>query len=129
VHLTQYNAQKVTLQGSIKLEMHYCFCKSNWYESQHANKSKQREKTEGLEGRGRKELDRMGTLGNMTPESRKLTEDADLPGPRCATMAPETALIQLCISSGLSAYRKKLISVNMSSKLPSTTINPMYLFL
>lgn len=33
----------------------------------------------------------------------KPTEDADLPGPRCATMAPETALIQLCISSGLSA--------------------------
>lgn len=30
-------------------------------------------------------------------------EDADLPGPRCATMAPEMALIQLCISSGLSA--------------------------
>lgn len=41
--------------------------------------------------------------GSITPENRKHTEDADRPGPLCATMAPETALIQLCISSGLSA--------------------------
>lgn len=35
------------------------------------------------------------------------TVAADLPGPLWATMAPETALIQLCISSGLSAWRKQ----------------------
>lgn len=33
------------------------------------------------------------------------TVAADLPGPLWATMAPDTALIQLCISSGLSACR------------------------
>lgn len=35
------------------------------------------------------------------------TVAADLPGPLWATMAPETALIQLCISSGLSAWWKQ----------------------
>lgn len=73
--------------------MHY-FYKSNWYQSQHANNLNKIE-TKGL---GEKQHQRMQSLPKEKP-----TEDADLPGPRCATMAPETALIQLCISSGLSA--------------------------
>lgn len=36
--------------GSIKLEMHYFFCKSTWYESQHADKSQNRKKLKGLGG-------------------------------------------------------------------------------
>lgn len=37
--------------GSIKLETHYFFfCKSNWYESQHADKSQNRKKPKGLGG-------------------------------------------------------------------------------
>lgn len=56
----------------------------------------------------KKETKGLGQRNKATPKDavsprRKPTEDADLPGPRCATMAPETALIQLCISSGLSA--------------------------
>lgn len=43
-------------------------------------------------------------VARRTARTRLLTVAADLPGPRWATMAPDTALIQLCISSGLSAY-------------------------
>lgn len=58
----------------------------------------------------KQETEGLGRRKKTTPKDaespqggEKPTEDADLPGPRCATMAPETALIQLCISSGLSA--------------------------
>ena len=50
-------------------------------------------------GAGRAE--RRAWLGSE--EDSVCSEAADLPGPLYATMAPEIAFIQLCMSSGLSA--------------------------
>lgn len=79
--------------------------------------------TRGIGGEDGNNVTGWGTQVSTSQEQGP-TVEADRPGPRWATMAPETARIQLCMSSGLSACGKEALGQSVPRTPAPASTNP-----